>query len=91
MKWYRYRSHWSSHVSSWEYAYVCWDASDSDIGDIVAEDMDRNNWSDHYRGYDWEWTTPPKEVVDDRLRAVTEEIASLEKTLEFLKKYQESM
>ena len=85
MKWYRYRTRWSSRIVEWEYEYIGDWANDEFMEDFLSEKMESYKWWDSYRGYDWEWANPAKEIIQMHLDQAERDLISQEKIVSALR------
>lgn len=92
MKWYRYRTKWSSGNSTWTFDFVTDNSSsDTDMTEHIGEIIGDQSWSEHYRGFDWEWAQPTRDIVEKHIAETAGRISSLTKQLEALKEYHTSI
>jgi hypothetical protein len=72
--WYKFRSNEAAMYGQWQYTKIPqWVIDeDYDIGDYLKDLGYGDEWSEHWRGFDWEpIDKPPKEFVEKELKEVT--------------------
>jgi hypothetical protein len=82
--WMKYRSNYSSGPGKWEWEMLY--CNTPECAELSAcafvEDIDSdNNWSEHYRGTEYEVTEAPRHVVKEKIKDVTSKLAGLQDSL----------
>lgn len=89
MRFYKYRTKWSSGSYGWEYASIPDWSSPKEFFNGIAES---NNWSEHFRGVVYHKVSLsklPKEWVEEEIRHAKEDIASRKEYIQSLKEFYE--
>lgn len=87
--WYRFRHKWSSGYSSWEESHEHGEYTIEDLEDLISSEHD-NNWSEHYRGFDFEILKHPSdEYVGNLKQRTINAITYNTQLLEFLNTIQQ--
>lgn len=77
MKFYKYRTTWSSGPSTWEYIRL----PEGETPKSFFREMEREHeWSEHFRGIDYRKTEPPREWLEKeiiRLETLSESVLKL--------------
>lgn len=89
MKWLKYRTKWAHGYSSWEYRYFNDEWNVDELWSEIKYDLEnQNNWSDKYRGAEYEeipFSEVPVSVFNRILGDVLEKVTYYNARLDELK------
>lgn len=87
----KYRSRWAYGEGSWEYRTFNADISDEALEDEMREEASKHDYSDKFRGMEWERCVPTLALVDSYIRSAEKAVESAQRRLLELKTYKVEM